>query len=397
MALQGKLEADFGQFVGEAKKAETAINGMTGGAARFEKQMESAATPTTTYGQQIRQVDDALQQFGVNLTPVSKGISDLENALAKGLNNLSFVEKGVLAASAAMAGWQVGRKAAEFFDLDTKIGESTAKLLGWGDAAGERAAAKADALAKASKAVGFQITDLSTAMIVNTAKAQDMIAANQQAAATFAAEKKAATDLAAEIIKVHESNFQKFAATNIALQKASEERAAAEKAANEKATQSLFDEIDAATKANAAQKALRDAGVEGQTALKAKVDETTASLEQQALAAGKVALNETTYADFSDPTAAAGILARPSKSLEDFIRIYGGYSGGMAFAEKQYQIDQEIRRRAQAVLDAANATGYVGPGATPPINIHVNGVTITELTTAVGANLIQRTGAKVGI
>jgi hypothetical protein len=36
---------------------------------------------------------------------------------------------------AAFAGWKIGRKIAEFFDFDTKIGDVTAKLLGFGDVA----------------------------------------------------------------------------------------------------------------------------------------------------------------------------------------------------------------------------------------------------------------------
>lgn len=73
---------------------------------------------------------------------------------------------------AAMVGWKIGRAAAEFFDLDKKIGDLTAKLLGIGDVAGQEAAAGLDVLAKASKTMGFEIKDMDLAMAINAETAK---------------------------------------------------------------------------------------------------------------------------------------------------------------------------------------------------------------------------------
>jgi len=405
--------------------------------ARLEVATKGASTGMTGMAKAIADTDNVLGLFGVQLGPARKALDDLGQASGKTASQIGLIGTASLAAGAAVGGWQFGRWIAGWAETDQIIGDVTAKLLGFGDVAGQKAAASQDVLARASKTAGRSITDLSEAMKINQAEAQRMIAANQKSAETFTAEAAAATSAAAII----ESNRKKMYDIEFEFAKAQSasaaQRAIDEAAAADAATQKLYAEIDAATKLNAEHKKLRDAGVEGQGAIGAATDQTTAALERQRAAAAAAAAaataaaaaivqqvstlenakdrekrladeakarGATTYASFDDPTQAAAMLARPDRSLEDFIRIYGGYSGGLEFAQKQYQIDQEIRRRAQAVLDKANAEGYLGPGSTNrggTVTVNISGVmdprTITELTTAVGKEMVKRSGTKVGI
>jgi len=375
--------------------------------ARLETATKGASTGMTGMAKAIADTDNVLGLFGVQLGPARKALDDLGQAGGKTAAQIGLVGTASLAAGAALAGWELGRKIAEFGQLDTKIGEATAALLGWGDVAGEKAAAKAEMLAKASKEVGFRVTEVSTAMAINQAAADATTAANKRLSDQFVAEAAAAKKAGEEIERVHQGNADKFFKLTQDWVTAMHAREQAGIDAAAKAQQAMFDEIDAATKANEAHKKLRDAGVDAQEAIKVKTEEATAALEKEAAAAAAAARNATTFANFDDPTQAAAMLARPGRSLEDFVRIYGGYPGGFEFAQKQYQIDQEIRRRAQAVLDAANATGYVGPGSTAGrvapmmVNMTVSGVldprTISEMTTAMSKELVKRSGTKVGI
>ena len=53
------------------------------------------------------------------------------------------------------------------FDLDDVIGKATAKLLGWGDVAGQVALNNADQLARATQRVGYEVTNLTDALAIN--------------------------------------------------------------------------------------------------------------------------------------------------------------------------------------------------------------------------------------
>ncbi len=60
--------------------------------------------------------------------------------------NLGRLQQAALVAGAAFAGWQIGRWIAQTFDLDTKIANLTARVLGFGDAAAQAAGAKQDTI-----------------------------------------------------------------------------------------------------------------------------------------------------------------------------------------------------------------------------------------------------------
>jgi hypothetical protein len=130
-----------------------------------------ATAPTNNLRTALGQFDGVLASLGVNIGPEIRSLSELGDASGKTASQLGLIGTAGLVVGAGIAGWKIGRAVADFFDLDKVIGNATAKLLGFGDAAGEVAAAKADILAKASKAAGIEIKDLDLAMAMNEAEA----------------------------------------------------------------------------------------------------------------------------------------------------------------------------------------------------------------------------------
>lgn len=142
-----------------------------------------------------KQLRDTMDQFGVQTVKLQGSTSSLHKSLgefnsllaAGGINAAKEIgalgelgnyagktaaQLGTLATiggtvGAAMAGWNIGRKIAEFTGSDKIIGDATAALLNWGNVAGEVAAAHADVLARATKNAGYSITDLTEAMKIN--------------------------------------------------------------------------------------------------------------------------------------------------------------------------------------------------------------------------------------
>ncbi len=144
----------------------------------------SKATPqVTTLKTAFNQFDGVLASLGVNIGSEIRGLGELGEAAGKTGTQIGAVATAGLVAGAAFAGWKVGRVIADFFSLDTAIGNVTAKLLGWGDVAAETAAAKADVLARASQRAGVEITDMALAVAINSRAIQDW-----RPAATIAAE-----------------------------------------------------------------------------------------------------------------------------------------------------------------------------------------------------------------
>jgi len=291
----------------------------------------------------LRQIDGPLNLVGIHISGVRQAVDDLEHATQQaaqgGLSNFS---QAGLVLGAGIAGWQIGRAISEFFNLDEIIGNATAKLLGFGDAEAEAAGARADSLARASKAMGFAINDLSTAMIINEDAAKKATAANNEYSNSIErlkAPQKAAEDLAkwnAELkelksagllssltddinshafsvqtlsdrykisteaiglfskeaqdsARIQESNSIKLAAIRDAFNKSAAEADERARLAAEAANKALHEQIQAAWKDVEAQAALRDAAVAAQEDQRRKVEETNAALKQQQEEARKAA------------------------------------------------------------------------------------------------------------
>jgi hypothetical protein len=92
------------------------------------------------------------------------------NEIAEGVGltyqQLGLFNSAMAIAGAGASGWQAGRMIAEFFDLDKKIGNATANLLGWSDAT-QVAGAKQDTMALASTRAHRVILDYNEAIRVN--------------------------------------------------------------------------------------------------------------------------------------------------------------------------------------------------------------------------------------
>lgn len=202
MSLEGKLIADFSSVPSEAEKAIAALGRMetgatkvatsldrikpTGGLVRVAQDAPLAAQALTGLTASLGQFDSALAAVGVHIGPEVRAIGEIGSAATAGAGEIGALGVAGLALGAGIAGWKVGRAAADFFDLDTKIGDATAKLLGWGDVAAQKAAAGQDVLAKASKEVGFQVLSMTTALAINSAALADNAAAALAANAAIA-------------------------------------------------------------------------------------------------------------------------------------------------------------------------------------------------------------------
>ena len=137
-------------------------------AAASTQQIASAADGATSslgsLHQGLSATDRILASLGINIGPQVRAIGEMAAVSGKTASQLGLVAVAGLSVSAAFAGWQLGRWVADWFDLDEAIGNATAKLLGWGDAAAETAGAKMDVLARASKLAGTEITNFGQAL-----------------------------------------------------------------------------------------------------------------------------------------------------------------------------------------------------------------------------------------
>jgi hypothetical protein len=175
MAITGKFQADFSQFNTEVEKATGKLKGFEGGSTSTVAalgKMDSATKRTSTgfgdLSSGLRTADKTLSQFGINLGSEIQAIEEIGAVAGKTAKDIGLIGTAGLAVGAGLAGWKIGRMAAEFFDLDTKVANTAARLLGWGDVAGQTAAAKADTLAKASGIAKREITDMGEAVRIIT-------------------------------------------------------------------------------------------------------------------------------------------------------------------------------------------------------------------------------------
>jgi hypothetical protein len=149
--------------------------------------VEVAATRTAPKVHNLRTAlssfDGVLASMGVNIGTEIRGLTDLGDAAGKTFTQLGLIATAGLAAGAALAGWKIGRLVAEFFDLDKAIGNTTAKMLGWGDVAGQQAGAKQDTINKAIRDGADANISYAAAIEFNTAtvkRNQDGLKAHTQ-------------------------------------------------------------------------------------------------------------------------------------------------------------------------------------------------------------------------
>lgn len=403
--------------------------------------------------------DGVLASLGLNLGPQIRGIEDIASASGKSASQLGKLATAGLAVGAGVAGWGFGRLIADFAGTDKAIGDATAKFLGWGDVAAQESAAGADAFARASTSIGFQVRDMSTALVINQGalKAwQDAAKVANDAIARMDAPQKSAAALAkfhgelatlktAGLIEslrddiksqafslgelaeryrvsvdalqlfsreeqraidvVHRANEQHLKDTAAALEKAQ----AARKAAVEH-RRALDAEAEGAVLATQKAHELGIAFDEAQSQAKKKTEEATKALEEQKKAADAVARsmgNSITY-DLSTPEGMAEFRRlNPMASVTapqgyfDTHTIADAVRDGLINFYAGYNSQPGSRGGPVALptLGGGGAT-LTGPSDVN-VGIHVSGIldarTIDELTTKVGAAIAIRTGMKVGI
>jgi hypothetical protein len=197
MPITGTFEADFSQFSSATKAAENDLKGLQATAATtttavtgLEKATATTATAAGTLSTSWRSFDGALSAVGVHIGPQVQGLIDLGNAAGKSGTELGALASAGLVASAALAGWNVGRWIADITGADAAISSLTAKLLGWGDLAKQTAGAVQDSIDLAFQRTGIHANSAAEALALNTKWAKE----HQAAAKEDAAEVKAAAE-----------------------------------------------------------------------------------------------------------------------------------------------------------------------------------------------------------
>jgi hypothetical protein len=347
MAVTAKFVADFTDFNRGVKTAETAM-------LSFEQQVDKAGgrlmdvrgyrdstAAAGGFATELRKVDGLLAQAGVNIAPQIRAVSELGEMAGKTAGQVGTLGTAFGLASAAMTGWNIGRFIADLTGSDAIIGRFVNELFGVSEAA-QRAGAKADVLALASKNAGYEVTDFNEAMIITRAAADKMAAGQEKVAAATRATADA----------VHTAVEATVAAANRATDAAAA-RATAERAMwNDIGVGRMEYEAaqQAATEREAAQ--LRgfynEMGVLAQNAWSPEpIVDWVEAIEEIAPAVKDAA---EAVRDFGQATHAAGVGPNPS---------VGGSVAGMAPTWNQNQVARY------------GAGGYLGTGS--PININING------------------------
>lgn len=191
MPLQGTLEADFSPFIAETQKANTALKVFldtgtavgtsldkvstkgTGNVAALGQAAVQATPQISRLHTSLATFDSLLGSVGVSITPAVRAIGEIGAISGQTFSQLGLVGTAGAALGAGIAGWNIGRAIAEFFDLDRIIAATATDIGLFGNAAAEAAGAKADSLALATKRAGREITSLSEAIKINAQWFQD--------------------------------------------------------------------------------------------------------------------------------------------------------------------------------------------------------------------------------
>jgi hypothetical protein len=188
MAVTAKFVADFTDFDRGVQGAEKQIDSFTqqvdkaGGRLMDVRGYRDSTAAAGGFATELRKVDGLLAQAGVNIAPQIRAVAELGEMAGKTAGQVGTLGTAFGLASAAMTGWNIGRFIADLTGSDAIIGRFVNELFGVSEAA-QRAGAKADVLALASKNAGYEVTDFNEAMIINRAAADKMAAGQEKVAA----------------------------------------------------------------------------------------------------------------------------------------------------------------------------------------------------------------------
>jgi transcriptional regulator with XRE-family HTH domain len=166
-ALSGVMTADFTQFTTEIDKSIVKLQ-------QFERAGEQTEGAMGGMADGLAIADKTLGAMGIRISPAIQSLRELGNAA-----NITYDKLGLLGSAGALGasftvGWQIGTAIADFYGLHEAIGNATASLLGWGDVVAARAGAQTEALARATKAAGREITDINEAIRINLQTNREM-------------------------------------------------------------------------------------------------------------------------------------------------------------------------------------------------------------------------------
>jgi hypothetical protein len=161
------LQQGLASAAQELKKTEAQFDTVAKGMSQAGQAATTAAGPVKDLGASFRSFDGILASLGIHIGPEIRGIGELGAASGKSAGELGKLATAGLIVGAGIAGWKIGRAIADFFDLDEKIGNATAKLLGWGDVASQVAGAGTDAIALAFERTGIHAANATEAFALN--------------------------------------------------------------------------------------------------------------------------------------------------------------------------------------------------------------------------------------
>jgi hypothetical protein len=435
MDINAKFSADFTEFntgvtvaedklkgiEGEASKTADALGKVPTALATTNTAAREGASGVTQLGQALGTVDKTLGLAGVNIGKEIGALKELGTVAGKTATELGLIATAGAVVGTALASWNVGRAVAGFFDLDKKIGDATARLLGFGDVAAQVAGAQMDELMRASLRAGRAVTDLAEARAINAgAVAKDMKAAKEareeydkwaeatkritdlawdwqktlqtinpvsaEAAKSMLALGASVTDVAASTgLSVRQVNA--LVASMDALKVKADEYAATIKKVQEVEKNQLDTRLTGLLGLSATEQRLSQERLDR---MKKEIEAGQARID----AAGKAA--EQANAGRGAQPVADPILAAALRRDEVVLQ---GQADLAKFPEKLAQITAAMQRAADEFQDAVDASvrDKTGPtAAARPVEINVSGVldprTIRDLAAAVSDELMRNTG-----
>lgn len=132
-----------------------------------------ARTANEALSTSLSRFDGVLSSVGLNVSSEVRAINEMADAAGRTSSEIGLLSTAGLALGAGFAGWKVGRMIADFFDLDTKIANTTARLLGYGDLAAEVAGAKQDTINAAIRRGADVNITYADAIVFSTAKVKE--------------------------------------------------------------------------------------------------------------------------------------------------------------------------------------------------------------------------------
>lgn len=128
MAITGKFEADFSQFNSAVDTATGKLTAFGGSTTKLDTNLRlvdsSSLRSSNSFGQLsqgLATADKTLAAFGVHIGPEIHALDEMSQASGKTASQIGLIGTASLVAAAALGGWNIGRKIAEFFDLDNKV------------------------------------------------------------------------------------------------------------------------------------------------------------------------------------------------------------------------------------------------------------------------------------